>query len=358
MKVLFDHQIFSLQKFGGVSKYYYELLRHLPIEEWETTTILSNNEYIKNDVLFKHLQILPNKRIKGMPRIMNELNKIYSAFKLSERKFDVFHQTHFQTYCLPFLKNKPMVTTFHDINFSTHDKNEDLVKIQKKSVERANKIIAVSHNTKKDLIDLWKISEDKIEVVYHGVDKPLKQNIIGDRLIENPYILYVGLRKEFKNFKRLAIAFKNLKQKFPFLKLVCTSVPFTIDEISFLTEQKIILDTIHISASEITMANLYTHAELFVYPSIYEGFGMPILEAMSYGCPTAISNSSCFPEIAQKCSLYFDPYSLDSIYDCLDQLLTNTYIKENIIMLGYELCKQFTWQKTAEGHREVYKSLI
>ena len=358
MKILFDHQIFSLQKFGGVSKYYFELLRHLPIEEWETTTILSNNEYIKNKNLIKHFQILPNKRIKGIPRIMNELNKTYSAFKISEGKFDVFHQTHFQTYCLPFLKNKPMVTTFHDMNFSTYDKNEDLVKIQKKSVERANKIIAVSNNTKNDLINLWKISEDKIDVVYHGVDKPLNKKIIGDRFIANPYILYVGLRKEFKNFKRLAIAFKNLKQKFPFLKLVCTSIPFSNDEISLLTEQKIIQSTIHISASEITMANLYTHAELFVYPSIYEGFGMPILEAMSYGCPTAISNSSCFPEIAQNGSLYFDPYSVDSIYDCLSQLLTNTDIKLNKIMRGYELCKQFTWQKTAEGHRKVYNSLI
>lgn len=358
MKVLFDHQIFTLQKYGGVSKYFFELIKHLSNKEWDTTVIFSNNEYLKYGDLIKHIQVFPNQMIKGIPRILNEISKPYSSFKIYQGDFDVFHQTDFQTYCLPLLKNKPMVTTFHDMNFSTHDKNEKLVENQKKSVERADKIIAVSQNTKNDLIDMWNIPTNKIEVVYHGVNTPFEHSIVGKRKIEHPYILFVGLRKEFKNFKRLALAFSYIKQKHPSVKLVCTSVPFSAEEIKLANDLSITKDMIHISASEITMANLYSYAELFVYPSIYEGFGMPILEAMSYGCPTAISNSSCFPEIARDASIYFDPFDVESMSYAILQLLENNTARKSIIEKGYLLCNEFTWDKTAEGHRRVYNSLI
>lgn len=356
MKVLFDHQIFSIQKYGGVSKYFYELINHLPEDEWDLTLLFSNNEYIKKKQSIKYHNFFPDKKITGKASIINALNKPFSIYKIIQGDFDIFHQTHFQTYCLPYLKNKPVVTTFHDMNFTRYKHPE--LDIQKKSVARADKIIAVSKNTKNDLIDYWNIPENKIEVVYHGVDLPLDKNIIGERLIVNPYILYVGLRVEFKNFKKFVYAFSIAKSNYPTLKLVCTGSPFTKDENIFFTDLKILNDVINISASEKIMANLYSSAEFFVYPSFHEGFGMPILEAMSYGCPTIISNTSCFPEIAGKASFYFDPYNEDSMISSMLELLGDESKRTSKIKIGYVLCEEFTWEKSAEGHRNVYNSLL
>lgn len=357
MKVLFDHQIFSYQRFGGVSKYFAEMLSNFPLETWETTTLFSNNEYVKNKDLFKSFQFFPRYWFKGQGRIMNELNKPYSIYRLAKQDYDVFHQTHFETYCLPYLKDKPMVTTFHDMNFATYNKNEYLVKIQKLSINRANKIIAVSQNTRKDLIEMWNVDPDKIEVVYHGVDTPISDTIIGNRLVKEPYILYVGRRETFKNFERLLDAFALIDHQFKDLRLVCTSENFTEKEILLLQEKKIYDKVIHIRADEKTMANLYKYAELFVYPSIYEGFGMPILEAMSYGCPVVISNTSCFPEIAKDAAVYFDPYNTESIVHGIEKAIDSD-IKRSCIDKGYERCKDFSWKRTADGHLKVYKSLL
>ncbi|NDV47424.1 glycosyltransferase family 1 protein [Paludibacter sp. 221] len=358
MKILYDHQIFSYQKYGGVSKYFCELLAHIPREEWDTTVVFSNNEYINEKKLIKVRHIFPNKWFRGQGRLMNELNKPYSAWKIRKGEFDVFHQTHFETYCLPYLKDKPMVTTFHDMNFDTYNKNEYLVKIQKESVARANKIIAVSHNTKKDLVEMWNINPQKIEVIHHGVDAPLSDALIGNRIVEQPYILYVGRREGFKNFSRLVTAFSILKKNNDTIKLVCTSEPLTKEEVDFLKTNNLYDDVIHISANEKALANLYKHAELFVYPSIYEGFGMPILEAMSYGCATAISNTSCFPEVAGEAAAYFDPHNEEDMAATILKLLEDNELKKSYICKGYERIKLFTWENTAKKHIDVYKSLI
>ncbi len=356
MKVLFDHQIFSIQKYGGVSRYFFELINHLPKNEWDLSLLFSNNEYIKENGLISHHQFFPNQKIIGKASMICAINNVSTVSKLIQGEFDVFHQTHFHTYSFPFLKNKPLVTTFHDMNFSRF--NHPDLKIQKKSVAKADKIIAVSKNTKNELINLWNIPEERIEVVYHGVDIPLNINKVGNRLINEPYILYVGLRVEFKNFRRFASAYSLVKEKHPYLKLICTGSPFTNEEKKFLNDLKILEDTISINATEEIMSNLYTFAELFVYPSLYEGFGMPILEAMSYGCPTLISNASCFPEIAGNASFYFDPYDVDSIISSMLELLDDNTKRKSKSSIGYALCKKFTWERSAQGHRSVYKSLL
>lgn len=356
MKILFDHQIFCLQERGGVSRYFVELFKHIPKEQWETTIFFSNNEYLDETPAIKHLEVLRGYNIKGKARILNELNKIYSINKILKNDFDIFHQTHFGTYSFPFLKKKKLVTTFHDMNFTRF--NYSGLNEQIKAIKRADKIIAVSHNTKKEMLEQWDIPEEKIQVIYHGVDKPLDKKQVGERLIDNPYILYVGLREFHKNFKNLAYAFSKIKKIFTELKLVCTSKPFSKDEQSFLSELNILNDTIYVNASDVQLANLYSFAELFVYPSFHEGFGMPILEAMSYGCATIVSNTSCMPEIGGEGSFYFNPYDVEDISNQIIKLLSDASLRTSKVKKGYELCNEYTWEKCANEHIKVYESLM
>lgn len=367
MKILFDHQIFSIQLFGGASKYFSELFERLPVDVWNTTTCISNNVYIRNKQLFKYWDPMPDHYFKGKARIMDQLNRFYSINKLKQGEYDIFHQTHFGDWCHKAIGKKKMVVTFHDMNHSRfidlyrHNGINDpdsFIKLQKQSVDRADKIIAVSNNTKNDLVNLWNINSDKITVIHHGIDKKPMTGLNPEREISSPYILFVGERFKYKNFEGLSQAFGKICKEYPDLKLVCTGKKLNNEELNMLRINNIDDKTIQISANEQIMARLYRDAELFVYPSFYEGFGMPILEAMKLGCPVALSDSSCFPEVAGNAGLFFNPFIVDDIVEKIKLLLNDSVLRKEKIKLGFERITHFSWEKTASEHMKVYQELI
>ncbi len=197
MKILYDHQIFTSQKYGGISRYFYELVRELTDTqkvECEIPLLVSNNHYISDNKYVKYVDLLPNKQFRGKGRIFNYLNKPNTILKLKQQKFDVFHPTYYDPYFLTYLGKKPFVLTVHDMiheKFSDMFLSTDKTTEQKRLlVEKATKIIAISQTTKKDLIELFGTDESKIEVVYHGNSMFPKANIsIGYEIPKNIYFL-------------------------------------------------------------------------------------------------------------------------------------------------------------------------
>lgn len=358
MKIFFDHQIFSLQRYGGVSRYFVEVMKRIPKNEWFTSTVISNNAYVQDTKLFTAYSFLPEISFYGKERLTSLMGNIYSSYKILTEKFDVFHQTDYNPYCLPWLKKRkiPMVTTCHDLNFATINKCGYLMKWQKKSMENADAIISISNHTKNELIRLWEINPDKIFVVHHGVNRI--DNIPYKRILDFPYILYVGTRYDFKNFNSILKTSKNLFYKHNDLKLVCTGTKFQKEELKLINELGIQNHIVHISASENQLNSLYHYAELFVFPSYSEGFGMPLLEAMANMCPVACSNTSCFPEIAGNAASYFSPDNLDEMYDVLNELLNNSSMRELYVSKGLERVQHFSWENSVKGHLDVYKQLL
>jgi len=356
-----------MQIYGGASKYYYELLKNMPASDWDTTTFFSNNEYIRNRNLFYYLDFMPNHHFKGKTALMDYLNRPITLYKLKYGAYDVFHQTYFSSYYYNAIKGKKMVTTFHDMNYSkykecftnslTHNVYEKEL-LQKKALERADKIIAISHHTKKDLVELWNINPEKIVVIHHGVDKNRISNLSTSRIIAEPYILYVGERYGFKNFARFVQAFALVNEKFPDLKLICTGRSFSDDEKKQIETLHVMDKIIQLYANEQTMAQLYRDAQMFVYPTYSEGFGMPILEAMVYDCPVVVSNVSCLPEVAGDACLYFDPFQVEDMASKIEQLLTSPTLRQEIVAKGSVQLEKFSWDKSAKGHLAVYQSLI
>ena len=352
MKILFDHQIFY-KKYGGASKYFVMLLDSMLRESWETTTLLSGNPYVEAKRLFRTCRY----RFRGQPRLLEYANRPYTNYRLRQRDFDVFHQTDFGVYCLNSLGNKPMVTTFHDTNLSTHDPHPEIVKLQMASLARANAVIAVSENTKRDMLELFDIDEKKIHVVYHGIEQPDLGQLPAARIFVFPYVLYVGRRSQYKNFQRFAEAFSVLHSKYPEIHCVCTSVPFNHSERETFAKLGI-QDCMHsIFADEKTMLVLYRDACVFVFPSIYEGFGMPILEAWSCHCPVVLSNASCFPEIAGDAGLFFEATDVDDMAEKMEKAVADSHMREHLIAKGDERVKLFSWKRCAEKHVKVYESL-
>jgi len=367
MKILFDHQIFTIQKYGGASKYYCELLKRIPRQEWESSTIISNNEYLKNSGLFKYFNFMPDHYFKGKSRLMEEMNMPFSIYKVKQGNYDIFHQTYFTSNYLKAVGKKKMVVTFHDMN---HSKFAGLYRgnalwtpgkfeiLQKCSVERADMVIAVSENTKMDLVNAWNINPEKIRVIYHGIDSEQLPFLNLERIIPQPYVLFVGERYEYKNFNRFAESFRILTEQYPDIKLVCTGKKFSEMEKRLLSELKIGDKTIQISADEHSMARLYRDATLFAYPSIYEGFGMPVLEAMRYDCPVVLSRSSSLPEVAGDAGTYFDPYQVDDMVEKMRSIISSDTLREQKVALGKIRVNQFSWEKSAKEHLALYHDII
>lgn len=366
MKVLFDHQIFCIQRYGGASRYYTELLKQLPREVWDTTIRFSFNEHLKQANLMGFSLPVPRKYVKGLSSLLDYVNRPYTKYVLNKGSYDVFHQTHFGGWCLKSLVNgKSMVTTFHDMNHvrfahlyqEVGINPEAIVSQQRASIARSNKIIAVSQYTKNDLVEFWNIDPANIQVIHHGIESKTADQLESLRVLEYPYVLFVGERQMFKNFNRFAQAMHLVMEKHPFLRMVCTGKTFNLSEIELLTKLGILDRMVHIEANEQLLKRLYRDAELFVFPSLSEGFGMPILEAMVQGCPVALSRASCFPEVAGGAGVYFDPLQVEDMSLVIETVLEDESLRKQIVKLGYERTNYFSWASTAESHMNLYTEL-
>lgn len=349
MKILFDHHLFY-QLYGGASKYFVKMISHLPIDSWETTVLWSTNEYARATGLFHTVK----KRFKGEDSVLERINRIYTTYEIGKGHFDVLHQTDFDNYFYKELGNKPLVVTYHDSNLSTIDPHPEIVKRQEKALRRANAIIAVSQNTKKDLLNLFDVDEKKVHVIYHGIDIPELQRFSKERMIKEEYFLYVGRRSAYKNFKRFVTAFARFHKIYNTVKLVCTSQDFNEEELSLFSSLHLENSLVAVKATEHEMVRLYRDAISLVFPSLYEGFGMPILEAWSCRCPVILANTSCFPEIAKNAAVYFNPYSEEEMLQRMLELYENQTLRSKLVSLGDKRVLDFSWEKCANKHLHVY----
>jgi glycosyltransferase, family 1 len=354
MKILFDHQIFSLI-YGGASKYFAMLMDNLPRGTWDCTARFSSNEYVRDKQL---LSPTCKKYFRGQNVLQERLNRPYTNWKIGRGQFDVFHQTNFGTYCLNALGNRPMVTTYHDSNLSTIDPHPEIVERQRVSLNRADAIITVSKNTRADLLRLFPIDESKVHVIYHGIERTDLSRLPKERIIQSPYILYVGRRSKFKNYENFVRACSMVVASHPELQIVCTAAHFSEQEQALHHKLGIAGNIQSVMADEPTMERLYRDALAFVFPSFYEGFGMPILEAWNCGCPVLLSDASCFPEIAGDAGLYFNPSSADDMTSKILSVIESPTLRQSLITRAALRLPLFSWQKCADEHMQVYSSLI
>jgi glycosyltransferase involved in cell wall biosynthesis len=358
MKILYDHQIFSYQEFGGVSRYFCKMLEHIPRKSWDISVLLSNNIYLKDmKTDINYYSFLKNISFYKKGRIMLELGKPYSRYKMRQKNYDILHLTHYESYGLNRTE-KPKVLTYYDKCNSTYGYNRRNVREQIKCFKSVDAVIAISENTKNDLLSLFDFPEKKIHVIYLGNDySPVNYKL--PRIISNDYILYVGGRKGYKNFYLFLEAYKYIVNYYNReLMLVCTGNDFDKNERELIAKYGLNDNIVVGLFSNSELINLYRYAEAFVFPSKYEGFGLPLLEAMNNLCPIACSNTSCFPEIAGEAAIYFDPDDRDSIVEAILTILSSREVREDLVRLGKNRSALFTWEKTAREHLQLYQSLL
>ncbi len=362
LKIVYDHQIFWCQKYGGISRYIYELATHLFDSDACDVKILALayvNEYLKK--LKPGLVVgFPVPIIPKTGRVIKTFNSELSKILLKSNPPDILHNTFYYPEKLA-PKGTRVVTTVHDMTDEKFYPENPMCQRKSESVRQADHIICVSENTKKDLIEILDVAPNKVSVVYHGYSFKVEQNYQPDVKNYHPYILYIGDRKGYyKNFQRLLQAYASSSQLRNCFNLVCFGDgKFSHNELSLINKLGIPEDKIvQVSGDDIALSNIYRGASVFVYPSLYEGFGIPLLEAMSLRCPVACSNTSSMPEVAGNAAEFFDPYETESIADAIEKVLYSPERAQNLVTLGLERIKRFSWKVCAEQTRLVYSALL
>lgn len=367
MKVLYDHQIFTNQQYGGISRYFFELIKRFDgIEDsCEVATLLSNNAYYNKGVNSKLKPFFPNSDSRLLGKISRTVNQQISSLGVEKGNFDIFHPTYYNDYFIDKVKSKPFVVTFYDMIHEKLSNQFDDLKLDKKIfdtkrrfLESSDRIIAISETTKKDIIDIYDVDSSKIDVVYLG--NSLQNLFIGnDRLVEEDYILFVGNRGSYKNFNFFIKTITQLLTDNN-LRLICAGGGnFTQDELMLLKqlhiENRVVFKKI---LNDDVLANYYTNALFFCFPSLYEGFGIPVLETFACGCPALLSVGGSLPEVAGDAALYFDPTDTDSLIKSASELINNQSLRQSLREKGYNRLKYFSWDKTFQDHLEVYKTVV
>lgn len=389
MKILYDHQIFYRQNYGGVSRYFCELMNRFSVDP--DISFILPLRFVQNDNLAQFPQLdkywsgrynylYNNQLISSIQKRIrfNALNFTLNFFinnqgesvrLLKKQDFDVFHPTYYEPYFLKYLQKKPYVLTVYDMIhelFPEYFKFRDQTRVWKKGlIENAGMVIAISENTKKDIIKFTDVDPGRVQVIHlgnpfkHSDEPPQSKTFSDPPVFGKPYLLFVGDRSRYKNFDFFIESCAGILCENEELQVVCAgSSLFTAKEKKVLKNLRISDKVHHIRINETILKHLYKNARAFIFPSLYEGFGLPVLEAFSCGCPAVLSNSSSLPEIGGDGALYFDPTDRESIISALEAVLCYEKYREDLIKKGYGRLKNFSWELTAHKTKKIYESLI
>lgn len=384
IRVLYDPQAFDLQTHGGVSRCFVELYGRLPEDiDARFSVVETDNVYGQSlgivpegDTWQRFCPSLPHGIRKFLYKLVYncrlghagswdkrpKLNQYNCEQDLRKQDYDVFHPTFFDDYFLPMIGNKPFVLTIHDMIPEMYpqyfDADNPQIIFKRNLASKATHIVAVSEQTKIDTIKLLGVPEDKITVIYHGADE--EPYIPGERTVEDRYILFVGARTLYKNFRLFAEAVAPLLHATANLKVVCTGKGFDDEEQQMFRDLGVEGRFVNIFArDDQQLFDLYHYAECFVYPSEYEGFGIPILEAWKTDCPVVLNDTPVFREVGGDAACYFRFNDVTSLTDELTRMLSLTPAeRQQLIDRQRQRLSLFSWKKAAEQLAEVYRRVV
>ncbi|MEQ8563059.1 MAG: glycosyltransferase family 1 protein [Cytophagales bacterium] len=347
MKILYDHQIFENQDYGGISRYHYDLYNGLKQrgENVDIAVSHSNNRWLAGSEDFGSIQTFydpldkfvtaydfPFKRSLFKYWIMltkkkspSQKNKELVLRELSNGDYDIFHPTYYDPFFMNHLNRTKLVITVHDLipeRFPEYFIGDPIQLSRRQIIEKADHIITVSNSTRDELFKYYDVDRSKVSMIRHGLSDIARREV-SDSVLEDTttsFLLYVGSRKNYKNFYFFISAVAPVLKKSN-LKVICVGADFDEYECAFLDYLGLnsLIKSISVTDSELN--SLYRNAQCLVFPSMDEGFGYPLIEAMAHGCPIICSDIQIFHEVLGDYPIYFHPKSRSSIRYALSEVL-------------------------------------
>lgn len=368
MKIGIDVSCLSKRK-TGIGYYTYYLIRGLSkIDKGNKYYLFSSKKFT--------LKLTGDNFTINFSSFPGYLHAFWEQFWLPFEAFKYKVQLlHSPNYSIPLLFSGPTIITIHDLSVCLFAQTHPWLRRLKHNlllsplIKRASKIITVSENSKKDVKKLFGIPEEKIAVIYHGVssdfhpisDQNYLESIRRKYNLPHYFILYVGTLEPRKNIPTLLKAFsllrnkKNVKHKLVIVGKKGWQYKEIFDALEKLNLKNDVVFTGYLPEEDLPA--IYNLADLFTYPSLYEGFGLPPLEAMACGCPVITSNTSSLPEVTGNAALLVNPHSRREIYEGMDAILSNHKLRNRFIEDGIEQSRKFSWEETARRTLKVYEGV-
>jgi len=350
---------------AGINWYIHNLLTYLPRVDRDNryTAFIGDGQFTSSELALSFSR-LPTSR----PVVRIFWEQVVQPFALRKERVDLLHALAFVT---PLLSPCPSVVTIYDLSFLLYPESFKRAKrfylglFTRLSARRARRIIAISESTKRDVVRLLGVSPEKVEVVYCGIDeafRPLAEDQVAafrvQRGLPERFVLFVGTIEPRKNVTRLIEAFADLRFAICDLRLVIGGAKgwFYQDVFARVEElglQGEVMFPGYIPVSELPL--WYNAAELFVYPSLYEGFGLPPLEAMACGTPVIAANTSSLPEVVGEAGLTVDPLDVEGLAEAMRRVLGDEALRQEMRKRGLQRARGFSWMKTAQETVLVYR---
>jgi glycosyltransferase involved in cell wall biosynthesis len=359
VEVVFGPEVFG-QRYGGISRYVLELHRRLPALGIRSTIAAGahHNAYLAGQPGVRGMHVprrLQKERLRPWRERLNDA--AVRGYLRGMHRGAIYHQTYYGGTAGQ-RHSGPYVVSAYDLvhaKFPEHFPTDDpTVAQQRQAFAKADLILAISGTTKKDLHDIFDIDPARITVTHLGVapppERPTRTAGLG-----RPYLLYVGQRYGYKNWERFVHAYA-VSGLAPDVQVVSVGGSFTPDEIVLIDRLGLSRDIVHVSADDDLLDALYREAVAFVYPSLYEGFGLPPLEAMARGCPVVASSTGSVPEVLGDAALLADPYDVDSLAAALAEAVQPERRVE-LSARGRALAATYSWERTAELTAAAYRTL-
>ena len=365
MQICYDYQIFAAQKYGGISRYILEVASR--IHQYQGARVRVIAPLYRSEFLDEKRGRLP---VSGahftanFPKAIGFCMKAGKLFNSAIAGFyrpDIVHETYYSRDKTLRSASRTVVTV-HDATAELFPQPASLrsgpIALRQAVFDRADHLICVSRNTQADLVRIYNVDQAKTSVI------PLASSIVPSSQppisLSEPFFLYVGSRWGYKNFLGLVRAYRD-SGLYKSHKLICFGGDevLTREELSTLNELGIPLDRCEvIPGNDDLLSRYYAGAVAMVYPSRYEGFGIPLLEAMECSCPVLCSNSSSLPEVAEDAAIYFDPNEPSSMADAMLKIANSSDERTRLIQKGRERIRQFSWDKCALETYAVYERLL
>jgi glycosyltransferase involved in cell wall biosynthesis len=365
MRIQYDHQVFSLQNAGGASRYHYELLRYLrTVSDVRTELVLGLNGV---KLPFNELSA-PETRVWGLRSSLGAGKYRYIAneafgnlIALWQGRADVYHPTLYRN--LPMVRARRIVVTHHDCAHERYPElfptGKRILSAKKRQFAQADAIICVSESSRRDLLDFYGVDPSKARVIHHGLTKLAGSTAASaylKKLTRREFLLFVGSRAPYKNFNNLLRAIHESHMDRSFDLLVLGGGALTDTESDLVSKLGLTGSIVFIpEADDALLAESYRAALLFVYPSLYEGFGFPPLEAMACGCPVLASNTSSIPEVSCDAPFYFDPSDPGALCASLVQASTDDEARKRAVKRGLQVAAQYSWDKCGKETLSLYR---
>ena len=364
MRIGFDQQIFTLQEYGGISRYVCSLadkLADIESVECKIFAPLHINAYLEK--LPKGMVFgIKMPKIPKTSRLFQQSSHWLARSAVAKYAPQIMHETYYSANTIAPRGACTVVTVYDMIHerspfmFPSHDKTSDWKRI---ATQRVDHVICISESTRNDLLEFFDLPEENVSVVYLGFDGLISE-IEKEGNHQKPYLLYVGQRGGYKNFEGFLTAYASspwLRNNFDVVCFgggVFTNAETRLFAELGLTDNRLI----QMSGSDNKLANCYRGAALFVYPSLYEGFGIPPLEAMSLDCPVVCSDSSSIPEVVGNAAEYFDPKNRESMRTAMEKVLNSPTRRDELIECGHVRCAEFSWERCADETLEIYRGMM